>query len=260
MKVASAIKSGVCAAKRCTVPASVQIEGQTWGHGGMIGFCDRHIVEARAQAGGAVEVIDAPKTGTAIVPVDEAAIAAETQAAIGDLEAFRSFEIETQDDLDMAAGALREVKAKYATLDALRKTITGPMRLAMQRANDLFRQPLDYYAECETVLKGKIADVHRRQEETNRAALAAAAEAAQAGDGDGTTAALSNVVHIGNAPGVSTRDVWDFEVTDADAVPRPFLCPDATAIKKHIADADGEPEAVDGIRFYQRTIVISRAS
>jgi hypothetical protein len=147
---------------------------------------------------------------------------------------------------------LREVKGRLKALEERRKAITGPMNAALRSVNDLFRPPREKLEALEGSLKAVIAGYLRRREAENAALLAAAATTE---DEWAAAEALAEMRPPAEAPrGVTVRQVWRFEVTDPDAVPRELCSPDP---KKIGALEPGT--AVAGVRWFQEDVVSARA-
>lgn len=113
----------------------------------------------------------------------------------------------------------------------------------------------------------------RALEEQGRAAEAEAkrkaaeeAEAARMREAEAKRAAAASmpvapVVHM-EAPkiaGVSSRQVWKFEITDAALLPREYLAPDEKAIGA-VVRALGERANIAGVRVYPDTVISSRSA
>src|SRR5690606_39204937 len=113
--------------------------------------------------------------------------------------------------------------AQYAAVDAERKKISGPLHQAWTATNDFFKPVLTALSGAERALKSKIAEYERKKREANMEALKVAATDRQAFQ-------KMELVSTGAPKGVSIREVWKFEVTDPDAVPRQFCSPDTRKI------------------------------
>jgi hypothetical protein len=206
-------------------------------------------------AGQTVALAPAPKEQDVVA----AEVAAESEQVAAELAQVKTFEIVTQDDMDIAAELLQEVKAKYKTYDERLKEITRPMREAEKSVRDLFRPILSGLSEIEILVKRQIANFELRKEQQNKAALEAAAAARAAGDISGTATALSQVVHVTNAEGISTRPVWKFVIDDAALVPREFCTPDEAKIRAFATLAGGEePQGIPGVRWIADVSVTAR--
>lgn len=180
-----------------------------------------------------------------------AAVVAEQADAQASLAVLRDFSIENDDDQAFAAELLLEVKARHTALDEKRKTITGPMNVALRNVNGLFKPALDALLGCERELKGHITGYLARKEAANRAALAAAAASATE---EQATQAMAIVSESAPMAGVRVSKVWVFEVINVDLVPAEYWSVDMAKIMEAMRESiarDGEPEPIPGVRFSQ---------
>lgn len=263
-----------CAAMRCKDDAVAGVLGDCWDNqvsGDFVPLCATHLDAAQAAYGlGEVEGsvrgfpsveldLDAPLPMHQQADIDQAqhhlAIELEGEAAEGEktLASTQAFEIQSQDDLEFAGDALAEVKGIWKRLKAKQDEILKPMLEATKRTRALFKPALTHYADAEHKLKQLIGEAHVREE----ADRAVAMDSAAAGD---TAGALANIRHTENVTGLNVRMAWDFEVTDPAAVPREFLCVDDKAIKTHIKGAENAPNAIAGVRFFEKPVTSSRSA
>lgn len=171
------------------------------------------------------------------------------------LELIQDFEISNDEDQELAAEILRDVKEKYRGFEDKRKTITGPLNVALKEVNNLFRPMRVALESCERLLKSKISGYQAKQDAANRLALQ---EAQQAESTQEASEALAKVETVQSPQGVNVRHVWKAVVVDVDKVPRLFLSPDLDKLAEYAAQFDGEPGDVAGVRFEQVAIVTSR--
>lgn len=189
-------------------------------------------------------------------------------AAIGDL-------VVTSDaDLEAAAAQLRDVKALQKDADAAQKAVTQPLEQQKKAAIAWFRDRIVSKLEgAESRLKRGILAYQQEQErirrEQQRAAeeaarkererlerQAAKAEAAGKADKAEELAERAQTVVapvVDTAPpkvaGVSTREVWRFEITDPAALPREYLVPDEKKIGAVVRALKGDA-VIPGVRVY----------
>jgi hypothetical protein len=193
-----------------------------------------------------------------------AELAPETTQATAMLQAFQSLEVQTPDDLAFAGEMLTSVKARFNALEERRTAITKPMNAALREVNALFKPVQEPLEKAEGILKGKIGQYHLAQREANERAMFAASAAAVAGDGAGAATALATMAEAPKTTGVGVREVWDWEVSDLDAVPREYLAIDPVKVKVArgmymTADMAAVPP-IPGIRFFRRAIVAVRGT
>ncbi len=169
------------------------------------------------------------------------------------------FDIETDEQQEEVAVILRDVKDRYRVLEEKRKEITVPLNAALRAVNNLFRPPREKFEALEHLLKGKITEYLARKAQENVAALQAAAVAKTSEE---ATEALATIAPVAPPQGVSVRQVWKFEVTDPDLVPRHLCSPDMKKISDELgkkADKYGQPDLIPGVRVYQEAVVAARS-
>jgi hypothetical protein len=191
---------------------------------------------------------------------DEKEIVATRQAEAEEIiEAFADFEIEDDDDYDVVADGLKEVKTIAKDLESRRKKITQPINGALREFNSWFKPAQLVLTNTERALKKKLADYTIAKEEQSRLAMEAAAQASQDGDFDGAHEAAKGIVESPSAQGITHSRYYDYEIVDMDEVPRRYMCVDHSAVKIHIKNAGKtQPEDIPGIRFTEKTRVIAR--
>lgn len=188
---------------------------------------------------------------------------AEGNEAAQFLQEIRSYEIQSQDDLEFLAASLKEIKGKRKFLEEKRKTVTSPLTQVLNTVRSWFDAPEGYYKLLEVEIKNKIAKAEGASVERNARALVAAETAHKLGDRAAVSAALSTVHTLQKVAGVSTREQWDFEVSDPDLVPREYLMVSHKAIRdamRAVVDEEGNPKSIPGVKYFRRTIVSSRSA
>jgi hypothetical protein len=171
--------------------------------------------------------------------------AAESAAALAYAEGIEATEtygvITLVRDADEATAVLSDVQARIRTLESKRDEIVYPLKEVIKRVNALFKPALDTYQQSKDFLKGLIrAEVDARLAQ-QRAALALPVPDVRA------ALAVAPVQ-------AATRQVWQFEVTDIEKVPRRFMTIDGVAIKNALKNG----ETIDGIKGWTETSVIAR--
>lgn len=162
------------------------------------------------------------------------------------------FQIADEWSLKYARDQLLNAKSRAQALEERRKAITAPIRASEANVNSMFKPLIDKYGQAEEILKAKIAAHTRAVEDQRRAAMQASAAEYQAG---GTpTAIIPEPVRV---EGVTVTQVWDFEITDPNMVPRDLCSPDDKKVRAYMTISD-PPKDVPGIRFFQRDRVAAR--
>jgi hypothetical protein len=201
---------------------------------------------------------------------DVRALVAESQQI---LSTAKEFKIATNVSYQLAGEELKKIKGAAKRLEDLRTSITKPMDAAKKAVMDLFRDPSDWLANAERVIKGAMVayqeELQRQaREERERAEAAARAEqerlaaasarAAERGEmerADSLQAqaeAVQPVAIVREAPkvsGISFREVWKFEITDPAAIPREYLTVDETKIRR-VVQAMKADAKIPGVRVF----------
>jgi hypothetical protein len=184
----------------------------------------------------------------------------------------------------------QEVRALVSTqikdLTEQRMDITRPMDEAKKRVMDLFRAPVETLERALRIFDRKILDWDEAQQaerdrlqrqadadaETERQRLLAISDkAAEKGQDrkaetfqDRAQAVVAPTIQTDapRAAGTSIRKTWDFEVTDASKVTRPFCKPDEVKIGKTIRAMGKEAQELvgSGVRIFEQRSVSSRRS
>lgn len=228
-----------------------------------------------------------------------AIVATQENEARALLEVAQAYVIDSPEMATAAAEELGQIKAKQKKLEDLRLSMTRPLDEAKKRIMDLFRKPQELLAQAETTIKGAIgtyqAEERKKAEALRRAAEEAAriererlaeearqaAEAAKAaaaaGDEEAAAAAQVQatvlaaeaevVEHLAPAvveapaklAGVSTRQDWDFEITDEAAIPREFLVVDEVKIRKYVKAMKADAK-IPGVRVFAKDVIAARAA
>lgn len=92
------------------------------------------------------------------------------------LKVAERMEIASPADYRWAADELRQVKTKMKELDSDRRKITSKLDAAKKSIMDLFREPLQFLADAETVIKRKMLAWQQEEERKRREAEALARE------------------------------------------------------------------------------------
>jgi hypothetical protein len=176
-----------------------------------------------------------------------------------ELDELEDWTIDDDEDSELAADMLRDVKARHKALEAKRKEITKPLNAATKAVNDLFRAPRSMLEQAEQLLKSKIAGYLEAQDQANAAALETAAIADTPAE---ASAALASIGQTEAPAGVSVRSHYRAIVFNPEIVPYQFLMPDEAKIQDFTNAAvreRGKPEPIPGVRFEKIAIVSSRA-
>lgn len=184
------------------------------------------------------------------------AVKQEAQSSKLLFEQVKAFTIYDQQGLDIAGSILKDVKGRWKEIEARRKTITQPMQAALKNVQALFKEPLDYYASIESMLKNKILDAQQRARAAQDAALLAVQAAHAAGDRAQVAVAMHQVqqAEAVNPEGVGNRSTWTYAVMDEQQIPREFWIVDHAALAAYVRQTKGTVK-VPGIHIYEQPTV-----
>lgn len=174
----------------------------------------------------------------------------------------QAYVVADQESYDLAGQKVRQIAGAAKRLEERRLAITRPMDAAKASVMDLFRKPLERFAEARRIVEGKMIAHQRAEQEKARAreaeqrrlaeeaarkagaeALQRAEEAEAAGDTAGSEKALAEAVappppapvvpHAAapKAAGTSLRSVWKAECTDFESL----LCHAVGISKEHLS-------------------------
>lgn len=232
-------KPDICDARRC---------GEAYQHiftNGMK-LCERHLhmltPDERKELKGAGaaskhEMDTNVKIQQYVDPVKEEAVSMAGQLA--------DFEIADSEAAEIVGDILSDTHDKIKELENKRKEITKPLLEAKRAADALFKPAVNALEEVKVLLKGKLTDWVRTQEE-------ARTEALESGD-----VAQALATPEAAAPeGTATRRVWTFEIEDFSLIPREFLALDVSKIKEEMKTKGPENVEIPGIRVFQETNVV----
>lgn len=225
-------------------------------------------------SGGSVEMYDAmreeAKHGSVGFPVLDfersrlmvAAFDAEIERMVAEAEAF---EVKSDDDAREATERAGAVKGLNKRIDERRKEIIGDPDSFVRKINQAVKSRRDRLDDVERAYKKKIADhayrielerretIRKQEEERRRLQERIDAEAKAKGVESVEVAPVAIPAKQGPTRSDSATSsavlVWDFEVVDPAAVPRPYLRVDEAAIRAAIK---GGIREVPGVRIFER--------
>jgi hypothetical protein len=260
----------MCAAARCRRKTGLIPVGHP--EKGRIVLCEEHQEESGLSEDPGFDVqdvIDAAADGddgdelVAMVTDSPSQTQLQQEAEEADeaLNLIQAMPIQNQDDIEFAAEALADAKGHWKRLEDMKRKATQPMNDALKEIRSWFKPAQDFYKECESTIKIKLSMYHERQEREQRKALAEAAEAVQEGTAQEVSTALAKMEQAEepDITGLSYRTIWDFEVIDAEQVPRAFLQINEQALRLFVSQHQ-ESAALPGVRFFSKTVVVSKSN
>jgi len=217
-------------------------------------------------------VIDVPVINTA--KADEAV--KEAALCLSDV---KTIAIRNPEQLKNAGDVSNKIKTRIKELNAERLELTRPLDEVKAKIMDKYRPAVEQLTQAQRLIDGVISDYlaeqRRIQQEQQRKAEeearkereraeAKAKEWAAKGNEkkaeewlDKSEAVIAPVIQAPDtkAAGISTREDWDFEITDANLIPRDYLIPDDKAIRAVVKATKGKKE-IPGVKIITKTIIV----
>lgn len=185
-------------------------------------------------------------------------VSEDIKAYTWSLEKIRALEIQDQTDYELATELAKNAHDNWKRLDKRRTDITKPILASKRSIDALFEPALRILATIREELKTKIGVYTSSQRTAQREAMQEAANQFAAG-----LVPSNPIPEAPQAKGVSVTEVWDFEITDPDKVPREYCSPDPAKIKAAIWYADTPktpPQSIPGISFSLKVNTIIRTN
>lgn len=153
-------------------------------------------------------------------------------------------------------GIIRTAKAHAEQIEAQRKEIDEPLKLAQAAVKRMFGPALDFLKSVQAASKLKI-EARLSAQAANRAdALRQMADAN--GRVDASTLATATGAEMLAVPeGSHLRETWTFEVVDATQLPAEFWTPDSAKLAA-VANSQKEAASIPGVRFFARSTLVTR--
>lgn len=166
-------------------------------------------------------------------------------------------QIETAEEKLQVEEILKFVKIRLNTLDDARKEAVGPAKKELSAIDARAKKVKDALVKLERKLKYLLVQLEKRRREAEEARLAAVAEAAEEGDEEAAQALLVQETEaLPSSGGVTTSDVWTFEVVHATKIPSEYWVLDEKKIRQRIQAGARE---IPGLRIFQEPRVSVRA-
>jgi len=162
--------------------------------------------------------------------------------------------IANDSDLQQVTDWTKEVKARLRELDAQERSVTDPIKTALEAAKALFRPTVQAYKSIEAAAKTVIGQYYTEVEAIRQASLEAARDAV-AEDPTTAQAALVAIPDKPAAQGMSVRMLDALVIERPDDVPREYCSPDPAKCKAALQAG----LAVPGCRLEKKVSTTIRA-
>jgi len=150
------------------------------------------------------------------------------------LQIIEGMAIESDPDYDLASQVLREIKTKAKETKAQKDSATKPLKQVAKTIDGWFKPALDSMKEAERLIKVAMNTYLLLKEKARVEAMKKAQALAMSEKPAALAAARELIVNSraeATSEGISQIEVWGFEITDVNALPREYLMPNEAAIK-----------------------------
>lgn len=171
--------------------------------------------------------------------------------------------ITTQEEYARAIDLVSELKEAGSKIKNLKESITKPLNEGLRNARAMFAPVEERYENAERIIKTKLLDYKRKVDDEARAAEAKIAARVEKGTLKLETAekkldAIERVETTtqGKVGAIQIRVVKKVRITDANALPREYLVPNETLIRKDALSG----KVIPGVEVYSEESIASYGS
>ena len=207
------------------------------------------------------------------------AVEKQSLAAVEYAQRWASPVVTSRESYVELADELRLVVSKQRDLEELRKSLTRPLDEAKSNLMAFFNKPLEALQSAVRSMKSELsrfdAEERRKDEEARRIAEKARRDAEEAAKAKALAETplvafddeiplpepVEVPVHIPTpvaAKGISSREVWKFEVIDPKLVPADFLIPDEKKIRAYVNYEKGNAK-IAGVKIWPDRSISARS-
>ncbi len=167
----------------------------------------------------------------------------------------RAMTIDDEEELQLVANIINDIKARAKDLEIKEKAVTAPILAGVEVYRSMFRPLRKGFDEARAVFDAMVRDYARRRQETSRAAEIALAAAVASQDEPAAAAAITALVPAAKTVGLVVQDAWDFEEFNHDIVPTSLTVLSRAAVLAEIKRQGTNEPAIPGLRIFRREIV-----
>ncbi len=169
----------------------------------------------------------------------------------------RGMTIDDEEELQLVANIINDIKARAKDLETREKAVTAPILAGVEVYRSMFRPLRQGYAEARAIFDSMVRDYAQRRAARNQANEAALAAAVEAQDEPAAASAINALIPVAKTAGLVVQDAWDFEEFNHDIVPTSLTVLSRAAVLAEIKRqvAYGETPAIPGLRIFKREVV-----
>lgn len=167
----------------------------------------------------------------------------------------RVFEINTQDEAEMAGEALKEIKAYGKKLEEAEKSATGPLNQSLQVIRSWFAPGKAFAKQAADLWGGKLLESNARRKREAAEAARQVEAALRAGDTKTAIVQHAQIQPVEKVVGIGSRKTWQAVVINPALVPAEYLVVDMVKVRAEMHAQlkmhPGEVPVVPGVKFEQ---------
>lgn len=217
-------------------------------------------------------------TEKSIILTDEEAMK-ECELIAQDVQAFKIIDIS---GYTSAAEVLKKIKGRAKDMTTRRLKITRPLDESKRETMLLFKRPLTFLSESESLIKNAMLAWNKKQEEIRIAEEKRAAEAqekaaaklkkrsekaAEKGQDDKAEQLQQEAEQVESfkpivpanttkVAGIQKKTIWKCRITDVGAIPREYMIPDEKMLGNIARSTKGSLK-IPGVEFYSEETIAS---
>ncbi len=167
----------------------------------------------------------------------------------------RMLQIDSQEELEMAAQVIKEIKARAAEVDAGEKSFTKDLLGVVERLRDVFRPAKLLAKDGIELWSGKVLDSNRRRNALAAAKAREVEAALAAGNTEAAIVAHAQIKPVERVAGLQTRKTWKAAVINQGLLDDAYKVPDMAKItaemRAQLKANPNETPVLPGVKFEQ---------
>ena len=190
-------------------------------------------------------------SATAHIPSEDATSLLQQRADLVSTRAMLEHLVIVSDEQCASVMELaKQIAKRTKEIDEKHKSFTGKLNEVVKDINGFFNPAIKEGEACRGLIERAVSAYKLKQEEVRRQAIAQVEQAAMTGAPVTQALAVAEAAQDFRMQGVSTKDVYDVEVVDINAVPAEFLV--RSVNMDLVVEAFKQGYAVPGVVVHKR--------
>jgi hypothetical protein len=190
------------------------------------------------------------------VKIDEVQSLALVKQDVEAVENQSRFKVTSEDKLQMAVTARKQIKEASKKLEVQKKSITDPLNAALKNTRALFAPFEERLQVVDKWLGGQMLDWMEKKEAEARAKAAEVEKKVATGEITFAKASVAVEKATAKVEAVPVREITKLRIVDASKLPREYLIPDEGKIFAALKGG----QLVVGAELYKEKIVVNQRS